>query len=130
MLDVVRHGFRPPTEQQKTADVAHVAAGGELAVAAMPISHVKQAGIHWTPQGRLFVTSSTVTWKGSRLTNLPDLRFDKGEWIVRITPPTQWSWAAKFVLVSLVSEHDRTVHHEFRIPTPDAELIATVLNSD
>jgi hypothetical protein len=78
----------------------------------------------------LFVTSSTMTWKGGRFTNLPDVRFDKGEWILRTTPPTQWSLVAKFVLVSLINEHDRTIHHEFRIPTPDADLIARVLNSD
>lgn len=96
----------------------------------MPISREKQGGIYWTPQGRFIVSSSTMMWKGSRLANLPDVRFDKVDWIVRLTPQTQWSWAAKFVLVSLVNEHDRTIHHDFRIPTPDADLIAAVLNAD
>ena len=75
------------------------------------------------------MTSSMITWKASRLTNLPDVRFDKTDWVMRLTPHSQWS-GAKFVLVSLVNEHDRTIHHEFRIPTPDADLISTVLNTD
>jgi hypothetical protein len=129
MPDVLRHGFRLPTEQQKRADAEYVAAGGVLTVTALPISHERQGGLRWTPQGRFFVTSSTMTWKASRLTNLPDVRFDKADWIVRLTPQTQWS-GTKFVLVSLVNENDRTIHHEFRVPTPDADLIATVLNTD
>jgi hypothetical protein len=130
MLDVIRHGFRPPTEEQKRADAEYVAAGGTVAVAALPISHEKRGGIHWTPQGNFFVTKSTMTWKGSRLTNLPEVRFDKADWILRLTPQSQRSLAAKFVLVSLVNEHDRAIHHEYRIPTPDSDLIATFLNAD
>src|ERR1700722_4763404 len=112
MLDVLRHGFRPPTEAQKTADAHYVADGGELAVAAklMLMSQERRSGIHWLPQGRLLVTNASVTWKPSPRTGLADLRFARGEWIVRTTPHTQASRVTPSVLLSFVNEFNRTVH--------------------
>ena len=91
MVDTLRHGFRPPSEAEKATDADYVAAGGEVAVAAMLMSQQRQKGLHWLPQGRLLVTRQMVTWKGSRQTRFAEIGFARGEWTVRVTPRTQWS---------------------------------------
>jgi hypothetical protein len=126
MVDTLRHGFRPPSEAEKATDADYVAAGGELAVAAMLMSQQRQKGLHWLPQGRLLVTRQMVTWKGSRQTRFAEIGFARGEWTVRVTPRTQWS-RSKSVLVSFVNNNDRTIHHDFRIPTPDVDLVESAL---
>lgn len=121
MLDVIRNLYRPPTTAQKKVDIEYVASGGELKVAARVISSERKSGVHWIPQGHLYVLSDAMTWKGRHHS---DLFFAKGEWIVRGPPSDgrgyQWS------LISLVNIENPGVHHEIRVPTPDVDLVASV----
>lgn len=118
MLDVIRNFYRPPTPAQKSADIEYLASGGELKVVARLISAKKNTGMHWIPQGHLYLSSNRLIWKGR---HHPDLLFAKGEWIARPPssdgPPTSWS------LISLVDKETHQVHHEFRVPTPDVDLV-------
>jgi hypothetical protein len=118
MLDVIRNFLRPPTPAQKRADIEFLASGGELKVVARSTSANKNTGSHRTPQGYLYLSRDRLSWKGRRQ---PELLFAKGEWIARPPPPdsprTTWS------LLSLVDKEARQVHHEFRVPTPDLDLV-------
>ena len=124
MLDVLKNLFRPPTAEQKAADLREVLDGRELLVSCrLPLPPGK--GVRMVLQGHLHVYSDRVVWKGR---GHPDETFHQGDWLVRTTPPTpvrsQWG------IISLLKKSDSQIHQELRVPTPDMDLIRAVLSDD
>lgn len=123
MPDVIRNLYRPPTPAQKAADLEYLATGWTLKVAALLVSAKKNSGVHWIPQGYLYLSRDMLIWKGS---HHPELPFAKGEWIARPPPPdNRWT---KSSLISLVSNNDHSIHYEQRIPTPDVDLVVAAFS--
>ncbi len=123
MFDVLRNLFRPPTEWQKAADLKEVLDGRELLVSCrLPPPPGK--GIRMVPQGYLHVHKDRVIWRGRRH---PDREFRQEDWLVRTTPTATGShWG----IISLLDKSDSRIHQEMRVPTPDMDLIRTVLSDD
>jgi hypothetical protein len=122
MFDVLRNLFRPPTGKQKAADLADVRSGRELLVAARLIVVPRPPGVHLIPQGYLHLFRDHAVWRGH---HHPEMAFRRGEWFVRTTPRQD---CGTFGIVSFLSKADGQIHYEIRVPTPDLDLVESVLS--
>jgi hypothetical protein len=128
-IQAFRHGFRPPTPEQKAADLLAVQQGHELLVACqlIPTFILRTRGKHAIQGGFLHVTKEGIVWKKWQH---PDLVFLKGDWVARTTPPElqrgRYS-GTSYGLLSLVHQSDSNANQTFRVPTPDLDLIRVVL---
>jgi hypothetical protein len=122
-MDVLRNLFRPPTQQQRAADLKDVMDGRELLVTCrLPLPPGK--GVRWVPQGHLHVFPDRIVWKGR---HHPEMSFQRGEWLVRTTPTTPY---LKLGTVSLLNKSDPQKHQELRIPGGDMDLVRAVLSTE
>ena len=121
---MLRNLFRPPTAEQKAADLKEVLNGRELLVSCrLPLPPGK--GIRMVPQGHLHVYSDRVVWKGrGHLEATPR----RGDWPIRTTPPTPMK--AQWGIISLLNKSDSQIRQEMRVPTPDMDLIQAVLSGE
>jgi hypothetical protein len=121
MFDVVKNLFRPPTWEQKAADLSEVMEGRELLVTCrLPLPPGR--GVRWIPQGHLNVYGDRVVWRGRHHS---EMAFRRGEWLVRssLTGPY-----FRLGIISLTKKSDPQIHQELRIPTGDMDLIQAVLS--
>ena len=118
MFGVLRHRFHPPTPEQKAADLDYLSRGGELLVSARLISNEPRSGMHWVPQGYLYLTTSVVAWRGR---HHACLQLNKDEWNVRspLLENRQGPWTP----VCFVNTADDTLHYKMRIPTADVDVV-------
>ena len=124
MVDVLRNLLRPPTAEQKSADLKEVQGGRELLVSCR-LSLPSDNGIRVVPQGYLHVLSDRVVWKGRRH---PEVTFRRGDWLVRTTPATEVK--SQWGIIRLLNKSDSQIHQELGVPTPDIDLIRAVLSDE
>lgn len=118
---MVKNLFRPPTQEQKAADLSEVMDGRELLVACrLPLPPGK--GIRWVPQGHLHVYRDRVVWRGRHHS---EMSFRRGEWLVRTNPMRPY---LRLGIISLSKKSDPQTHQELRVPAGDMDLIKAVLS--
>lgn len=122
MFDVLRHLFRPPTAEQKAADVTTVTSGGELVVSCWLIPPPTGKRLRVYTHGDLHVFSDRVEFRARKG---PHLSIGRDEWVTAPFPDGQP--IGKYAHLSLVNRDDPRRHQELRVPSPDVDLIRTVI---
>jgi hypothetical protein len=123
-LDVLRHGFRPPTPEDKLADRTFVERGGQLLVMAVEALGPTRVAPARVRHGPLLVSRDRVTWTTRRH---PDEVFLVGEWSLRPSPSDRDATAT---IATFVKKTDQSIVRRVKVPTPDVELLHWVMNED